>query len=93
MLELIKEIRDLWGKTFSPHFLPKFNEEFLNDLDQIEIGIKKKDSVKSKKAIEKWYQWTLAKTFHTNVSGPSLAYFDLKDLLKKLRDLIKQKIL
>lgn len=83
--KLFEEARAMWTETFVPHYPKQHAYVFVDEMNDAEAAFHNQKYAEAINPVAKWHGWTLAKTYHADVSGPALAFFDMEELLKKLK--------
>jgi len=83
---MFDEARVMWNQTFAPHYPKQHVHVFIDDFNAAETAYHEKKFAEAINPVAKWHSWALVKTYTADVSGPALAFFDMEELLKKLKN-------
>jgi len=88
--EYLQQIETLWNQAFKPHCLAWQHEAFIKNLETVKKALETHDYQAAETIADEIYQENLAASYHANISGPALAYFDMFKLAKEFRDAIRE---
>jgi len=82
---MFEAARQMWTQTFAPHYPKQHVHVFIEDMRAGEVAYNEQKFAEAVNPVAKWHTWALTKTYTADVSGPALAFFDMEELLKKLK--------